>query len=559
MVRAKKSLACKVTLFLVCFVILFGALPMVAEVQEGALSVGSGMGEPGERVRIPVMLDVNPGFAAFVLTIEYDQTRLRLDAPSSVTRGTALGRLPFHGPDATTYRSNPFRSIWFAAYNDRSTGVLVNIDFTILDTAQSGSAFVNASVSPSDANDLNRVVIPVREGQGSVSVINGATEPVPTPTPSPTPVPTPEPAPTPTPVPTPTPEYFFIPDVTPAPTPTPGVQPTPAPSPAPTPTPGVQPTPAPTPQPTPEPSPTPSPTPCPPEDWEVVTPENVEPPDLPPQLPDVPEDNQVFRAPPSQGGGYTAPRTRVLMSVPFERNDEDVVETLVALLLAEDNTQLVIPSLYDSSTSEMRLIGYTGEFYTVSSNIVNFTDVLAGRWYYPAVNFVASRGLFSGVGNNLYAPQSTMTRAMFVSVLSRLEGIYNGDYISSPFNDVDMSQWYGAGIAWASAEGIIDTGMLSGGTVEQFRPHESITREEMAVIFANYLSIRDFPLVELDVTEFYDLSEAAPWARNAIQEMRRHAIIGGIGHNLYNPQSYATRAEVAQIYTNLVRAIVGLS
>jgi len=32
-----------------------------------------------------------------------------------------------------------------------------------------------------------------------------------------------------------------------------------------------------------------------------------------------------------------------------------------------------------------------------------------------------------------------------------------------------------------------------------------------------------------------------------------------VGGNLYSPRSYATRAEVAQIFTNLVRAIVGLS
>jgi hypothetical protein len=148
---------------------------------------------------------------------------------------------------------------------------------------------------------------------------------------------------------------------------------------------------------------------------------------------------------------------------------------------------------------------------------------------------------------------------MFVAVLSRLEGINPASYNVSPFSDVDINNWYGAAIAWANAEGIINEGILQGSPAGQFRPHDDITREEMAVIFANYLSARDFPLVQLNVPEFNDLNEANPWSRVAIQEMRQHAIISGVGGNLYNPKSYATRAEVAQIYTNLVRAIVGLS
>jgi len=148
---------------------------------------------------------------------------------------------------------------------------------------------------------------------------------------------------------------------------------------------------------------------------------------------------------------------------------------------------------------------------------------------------------------------------MFVAVLSRLDGIDNANYSVSPFSDVVIGNWYGAPIAWAYSEGIINEGILHGLPQGEFRPHADITREEMAVIFANYLSKRDFPLVSLDVPEFYDLNEANPWSRVAIQEMRQHAIISGVGGNLYNPQSFATRAEVAQIYTNLVRAIVGLS
>jgi len=196
------------------------------------------------------------------------------------------------------------------------------------------------------------------------------------------------------------------------------------------------------------------------------------------------------------------------------------------------------------------------------ADAIEFADVAPDRWYYVAVNFVAERGLFLGVGGSRFAPQATMTRAMFVTVLSRVDGIDPEDYIEPPFADVVAGQWYSYAITWAERAGIIDGGILYGNALGTFRPNDNITREEMAVLFANYLAVRDFGIAELDVPEFYDIEQASEWARDATQVMRSRGIIHGlpdgrgINYYRYNPQGEATRAEVAQIFTNLVRAIV---
>jgi hypothetical protein len=119
---------------------------------------------------------------------------------------------------------------------------------------------------------------------------------------------------------------------------------------------------------------------------------------------------------------------------------------------------------------------------------------------------------------------------------------------------VNINGGYGTSIAWAVFEGVICSGIL-GETRNMFRPMAYITREEMAVIFANYLENRNFPLQQSDVSVFYDLYRANPWATEAIQTMRRYGIIHGVGGNKYNPQANATRAEVAQIFANLVGAV----
>jgi len=185
----------------------------------------------------------------------------------------------------------------------------------------------------------------------------------------------------------------------------------------------------------------------------------------------------------------------------------------------------------------------------------DFADISADGWYYDAVAFVAARGLFEGVGDNLFAPQANMTRAMFITVLARLDGINLQPFDYSPFWDVAINRWYGPAIAWALMAGIIGQDAANPGA---FRPDDNITREDMAVFIANYLANNDFPLAAADVSQFYDILDAAPHARPAILAMRRYSIIHGMGDNTYYPRGLATRAQVATIFRNLVNAVVGL-
>jgi hypothetical protein len=272
--------------------------------------------------------------------------------------------------------------------------------------------------------------------------------------------------------------------------------------------------------------------------------QNWQQPNVPDNIRDAAGDNPIIYSEIPEG----EESQRELMIIPFEISNAAGLlhESIIAYAIGEDgSTQLVIPSLFDANRGELRLLGYTGIAYTIDINRVRFNDVNFGQWYYPAIGFAAARELFAGIGDNQFAPQSHMTRAMFITVLSRLD---NAQYEAG-------ANWYSGAINWAQGEGIIPEAMNAGG----FDPHSNITREEMAAIFANYLAIRDFEIPELEVGEFADISESNPWAAEAILQMRQYGIIHGQGDNLFNPRGLATRAEVSQIFTNLVRAIVGLN
>jgi len=484
--------------FILC--LFFASATSVFAAQGVDLVVGQVVARQGESVVVTIALDTNPGLTGMLLAVEYDSSRLRMDGIDSVVPGTTLNRSNYFGVDESTFRNNPFRVAWLEPRDNAAVGVLLNIEFDVLDNAPGGFAFVEVSA---EVNNSRYTSLDVSVVQGGVYVSGveevliededeDEDEDIKLPD-------------------TDIDIEDIVRDIIPTPPPQSEVSRRKT------------------------------------EEWPVITPQVVNVPELPPEIKNVVADNIVFVT------ESEIPGTIELMAIPFERMPWILPETIVAYSISEDGiVQLVIPSLYDETNLSLRMLGLTNELYMISSNEISFYDVSTDVWYHRAVSFVASRELFSGIGNSLFAPQMTMTRGMFVAVLSRLDGIDSDLFDVSPFSDVNIEMWYGPSIAWAFSEGIL-------GNPNEFRPYDYITREEMAVIFANYLAIRDFPLVDNDVPLFYDINQASYWARDAISAMRRHAIINGIGDNLYNPQGIATRAEVAQIFTNIVRAIVGLS
>lgn len=177
-----------------------------------------------------------------------------------------------------------------------------------------------------------------------------------------------------------------------------------------------------------------------------------------------------------------------------------------------------------------------------------FTDVHSDSWFKPYVDFVVSRGLMKGTSNTLFDPEATMTRAMVVTVLWRMEGepSVNG---SVPFTDVPENEWYAAPVAWAYQNGIV-----LGTTGTTFSPDGEITREQLATILYRYVG----EYKGLDVSAsgniggFPDAGEANDWAENALKWALGEGLITGSkegGVTLLDPSGDATRAQVATILT----------
>ena len=175
-----------------------------------------------------------------------------------------------------------------------------------------------------------------------------------------------------------------------------------------------------------------------------------------------------------------------------------------------------------------------------------FTDVATGNWFFSAVEFVFKNELFLGTTETTFSPQTSMTRAMFVTVLHRLD---NRPVASAGegFSDVrNPSIYYYDAVTWAHANNIV-----AGHPDGTFRPNDNVTREQMAAIMHRYAAHKNQDMSATDTVfnTFSDRGRVSSFAVDAMRWATTWDIIRGSSGSLM-PQSTATRAEVAQIVLN---------
>ena len=177
-----------------------------------------------------------------------------------------------------------------------------------------------------------------------------------------------------------------------------------------------------------------------------------------------------------------------------------------------------------------------------------FTDVKSGNWFYDAVKYAYAQGLMTGTSATTFAPNGTMNRAMIVTVLYRLEKspAVTG---ASKFTDVPAGQWYSDAVAWAAANKIVN-----GYDETTFGPMNAVTREQMAAILVRYEQVKGLENVTLEenLNRFPDQNKISAYAIPALQWAVGQKIINGNADGTLDPTGTATRAQVAQIFTNLL-------
>ena len=168
----------------------------------------------------------------------------------------------------------------------------------------------------------------------------------------------------------------------------------------------------------------------------------------------------------------------------------------------------------------------------------------------PAIEALASRGIIDGMGNGLFEPEKTMTRAQFATIVVRALGL--NPKADSVFTDVTSDKWYAAYIGTASSYGIING--VGGG---RFNPEGTITRQEAAVMVARAAKLCGMD-TELDtgavrdmLAQFTDYVTTEEWARQGLAVCYQYGILDDSVLEI-QPRAAIKRCEIAQMLFNLL-------
>ena len=151
---------------------------------------------------------------------------------------------------------------------------------------------------------------------------------------------------------------------------------------------------------------------------------------------------------------------------------------------------------------------------TPAASAADFSDVPADAWYREAVDYVSDNGLMAGTGNGQFSPNATMSRAMLVAVLYRMDGTPAASG-NGGFSDVPANAYYTAAVAWAA---------------------------ENQIVYAAYKNYDTS--ASTDISRFADAASVSGYAKDAMRGAVGAGIISGSDGRLM-PSGSATRAQAA--------------
>lgn len=182
---------------------------------------------------------------------------------------------------------------------------------------------------------------------------------------------------------------------------------------------------------------------------------------------------------------------------------------------------------------------------------VTFSDT-AGNWSQANIELLTAKSILSGYADGTFRPTQKVTRAELVAMITRSLGLFAGENPQSRFTDIKNDAWYNGAVTAA-----VEAKLISGDPDGRFRPNDNITRQEVAAIFGNAITMLEERIepptsTSFDSLTFKDKSNVAPWAQTAVGKVASHKIMNGYQDNTFGPRSFTTRAEVAAMLVNLL-------
>lgn len=180
----------------------------------------------------------------------------------------------------------------------------------------------------------------------------------------------------------------------------------------------------------------------------------------------------------------------------------------------------------------------TWDYYKLWLNGCYLEDIQA-HWAREAIYSAYQKSWMKGISPTAFAPEESLTRAQAAAILVRMLGVPLDTGTGSTFSDTTGH--------WAKAE--IETArqynLIKGVGNNLFDPDRPVTREEITLILANILKMKNIVGTNNPIA-FGDVSpEGNPWSYEAIETLSRFGIILGYSDGGFHPRDNLSRSQMA--------------
>lgn len=158
---------------------------------------------------------------------------------------------------------------------------------------------------------------------------------------------------------------------------------------------------------------------------------------------------------------------------------------------------------------------------------------IAGHWAESVITQWQSKGLIQGYEDGTFKPGNTITRAEFVTLMNNAKGFWSEGSIN--FSDVKNGSWFYSAVARAVAAGYV-----KGYSDGSFKPNNTITRAEAAMMIANTAKLS---ANEAGAYRFTDIGSIPVWARGSVGAVVAAGYMTGYPDGSFDANASISRAE----------------
>lgn len=181
---------------------------------------------------------------------------------------------------------------------------------------------------------------------------------------------------------------------------------------------------------------------------------------------------------------------------------------------------------------------------SVAASAANLKDI-EKHWAKEYIEYGVEKGYISGYQDGTFLPDKTVTRAEFSKMINSAVKLTAVGTAKGDFSDVKSSDWYFNEVKKAENAGYI-TGYEDG----SFRPSNSVTRQEAAVVLSRIV----LPINErANINSFGDGDKIDTWATDAVTMIAAKGYIKGDEKGNFNPKGALTRSQAAKLICEFVR------